>query len=50
MVDVFTRHTAMRALLARHGFTEQRPFTRMLNGAAPLAIARTILSAGPELG
>ena len=50
MVDVFTRHRAMSARLARLGFTEQRPFTRMLNGTAPLPRDRTILSAGPELG
>lgn len=50
MVDVFTRHRAMSALLARLGFTEQRPFTRMLNGALRLPNDRTILSAGPELG
>lgn len=50
MVDVFTRQHAMCALLARLGFTEQRPFTRMLNGSAPLPQDRTVLSSGPELG
>jgi GNAT superfamily N-acetyltransferase len=50
IVDVFTHHRAMSALLARHGFTEQRPFTRMLNGPARLPRDRAILSAGPELG
>jgi GNAT superfamily N-acetyltransferase len=50
IVDVFTRHRAMCALLVRLGFTEQRPFTRMLNGPGPLLCERTILSAGPELG
>jgi hypothetical protein len=50
IVDAFTRHNAMRTLLARLGFTEQRPFTRMLNGTAHLPGDRTILSAGPELG
>jgi GNAT superfamily N-acetyltransferase len=50
IVDVFTHHRPMCALLARLGFTEQRPFTRMLNGPAHLPRDRTILSAGPELG
>jgi GNAT superfamily N-acetyltransferase len=58
IVDVFTRHREACALLARLGFTEQRPFTRMLNRPAPLPPDlppdlprdRTILSAGPELG
>jgi hypothetical protein len=50
IVDAFTHHRPMCALLARLGFTEQRPFTRMLNGPAPLPQDRTFLSAGPELG
>jgi GNAT superfamily N-acetyltransferase len=50
IVDVFTRYNAMRTLLARIGFTGQRPFTRMLNGCVPLPRDRAILSAGPELG
>jgi GNAT superfamily N-acetyltransferase len=50
IVDAFTHHRPMCALLASLGFTEQRPFTRMLNGPAPLPQDRTFLSAGPELG
>ncbi|HUE44674.1 MAG TPA: GNAT family N-acetyltransferase [Aestuariivirgaceae bacterium] len=50
IVDVFPHHNAMRTLLAHLGFTEQRPFTRMLNGALRLPNDRTGLSAGPELG
>jgi GNAT superfamily N-acetyltransferase len=54
IVDLFTGHDAMRTLLATLGFTEQRPFTRMLKGKARLPPDqhgdRTILSAGPELG
>jgi GNAT superfamily N-acetyltransferase len=50
IVDVFTGHRTVRRLLAEVGFTEQRPFTRMLNGAADLPSDRTVLSAGPELG
>jgi GNAT superfamily N-acetyltransferase len=43
---------ADHAGLARPGFTEQRPFTRMVHGggAAPGDAARVFLVAGPELG
>jgi GNAT superfamily N-acetyltransferase len=50
IVDAFTHHRTMCALLARLGFTDQRPFIRMLQGAARLPQDRTFLSAGPELG
>ena len=50
IADVFTSHPSVCQLLGDLGFTEQRPFTRMLNGATHLSLDRTILSAGPELG
>jgi len=50
IADVFTGQRGVSDLLARLGFAEQRPFTRMLNGPAHLPHDRTVLSAGPELG
>lgn len=51
-VDALDRHGALLDALARRGFAEQRPFTRMLHALerAPGDDRRVYLVAGPELG
>ncbi len=51
-VDALDRHRPLLAALARRGFAEQRPFTRMLHALerAPGDDRRVFLVAGPELG
>ena len=51
-VDLADRHSAMLPALQDHGFTLQRPFTRMVHGAttAPGDAGPVVLVAGPELG
>jgi ribosomal protein S18 acetylase RimI-like enzyme len=52
MIDVPLEHGAVSGWLERHGFSVQRPFTRMQLGVArPFgSLARTFAIAGPELG
>ena len=51
-LDLAEREAALRDWLASGGFVFQRPFTRMVRGAAraPGDAARVVLVAGPELG
>jgi GNAT superfamily N-acetyltransferase len=51
-VDLLDRQVAPRPWLQRLGFAWQRPFTRMVHGAAiaPGDPATIVLAAGPELG
>lgn len=51
-IDLLDRHAALVPCLAEHGFSAQRPFTRMVHGApsAPGDNAGVVLVAGPELG
>jgi GNAT superfamily N-acetyltransferase len=51
-IDVPLAHAAVNAWLEGHGFTVQRPFTRMQQGvAAPFGrLDRTFAIAGPEIG
>ncbi len=52
MIDVPLDHRAVSAWLERHGFTVERPFTRMQYGAAaPFgSLTNAFAIAGPELG
>ena len=50
-VDLADRHLELLQGLVARGFLLQRPFTRMVHGAAaPGDPARVVLVAGPELG
>lgn len=51
-VDLLDHQQALRAALPSWGFAFQRPFTRMVHGAAaaPGDPTRIVLAAGPELG
>lgn len=51
-LDLLDRRQALLPWLQAEGFAFQRPFTRMVNGAAraPGEPARIVLAAGPELG
>ena len=52
LIDVLDRHTRVAQALARHGFSIQRPYTRMtLDRPTPFGDARIMIAiAGPELG
>ena len=52
LIDVLDRHTRVAEALARHGFSIQRPYTRMtLDRPAPFGDERIMIAiAGPELG
>jgi creatinine amidohydrolase/Fe(II)-dependent formamide hydrolase-like protein/GNAT superfamily N-acetyltransferase len=52
VIDVPDCHEHMLGLLAQHGFSKERPFTRMFKGpnATPGSPELVFASAGPELG
>lgn len=51
-IDVADSKSTLRRWLQNHGFTPQRPFTRMVHGSLVEFgdVARTMAVAGPELG
>jgi GNAT superfamily N-acetyltransferase len=51
-IDIVDRHTSLRSWALMQGFSVQRPFTRMVQGAerAPGNNETVMLVAGPELG